>query len=372
MPWNEKLTMKLREEFVLLAAQPGTNFSELCRRFSISRKTGYKWVARANNQESFNDRPRRPHHSPLQTSSDIELLIIKERQQHPEWGARKLKRRLENIGVTGLPAVSTITEILRRNDLLKTSSSPAKPNWQRFEHEHPNDLWQIDFKGPIGTRDSHGHALTVLDDHSRYSLGICITKTQTYEETKEHLSNVFRVYGLPYRITMDNGTPWGNPYAKWTRFTLWLLALDIGVSHSRPYHPQTQGKDERFHRTLKQELLERSQFYNLEHLQSECDRWREEYNSLRPHDALSLDVPVSRYQISHRPFIEPVREYEYGSEFDVRVIGNHGAMNYKGGLFHIGEVFRKLKVGVTPSIKDGEYDVYYRHQRISKINLRDK
>ncbi|QSX39641.1 IS481 family transposase [Shewanella cyperi] len=369
MPWNEVLVMTLRQEFTALASKPDSNVSALCRRFGISRKTGYKWLHRATDNDSMDDRSKRPKSSPAQTAHNIEALILDARLMHPEWGGRKLKRHLENLGHRNLPAASTITEILRRNDLLKLSSAESKPNWQRFEHEKPNDLWQIDFKGPLSIRQEQCHALTVLDDHSRFSLGVKITKRQSYEETRFHLSDIFRRYGLPDAMTMDNGTPWGNPYGRWTRFTLWLLDLDIAVSHSRPRHPQTQGKDERFHRTLKDELLNRNEFSDLAHLQRKCDEWRIQYNQLRPHCALNLDVPAAHYEISRREFKEQVPEYEYSSEHAVRIVNPNGRVKFKGKAYTVGEVFGQLKVGIRPTIEDGVYAVFYRHKQVGNIQL---
>lgn len=370
MPWNEVLTVNLRTEFVDLASLKGANISELCRRFNISRKTAYKWLHRAKNGEPLDDKSTRPLNSPNTTPEALEKLILSVRRKYPEWGGRKLKRHLENQGYKGLPAPSTITEIIRRHDLLNTSSASKQTNWRRFEHPNPNDLWQIDFKGPISTKAGKAFALTVLDDHSRFSLGIQIAKGTTFEETKLHLTDVFRRYGLPYRMTMDNGSPWGNPFRVWSRFTLWLLDQDIKVSHSRPYHPQTQGKDERFHRTLKEELLQRSLFETLPELQDVCDEWRHVYNQIRPHSALDLDAPASHYRVSQRSFKDNPKDFEYSSDYVVRSIQPNGYVNYLGNSYKVAEVYRKLKVGIRPTLKDGRFDIYYRHQKIGELELK--
>jgi len=234
MPWKEVTVVTQREELTALAMLPGSNISELCRRFNISRKTAYKWLERAQSgvDNALHNRSTQPHHSPAKTPYAIERLIIEYRLRYPEWGGRKLKRVLEDEGYQGLPSPSTITEILRRNDLLTTTSAQHAGPWKRFEHAHPNDLWQMDFKGPIETRRGDSHALTVLDDHSRYSLGIKICRQQIYADTKTALASVFQRYGLPHRMTMDNGNPWGNPHGRWTRFAVWLIDQGIGVSYS--------------------------------------------------------------------------------------------------------------------------------------------
>lgn len=371
MPWNEVSTMSLRREFVALASQPDANISELCRRFEISRKTGYKWLhRRSSTSESYANRSTRPHTSPRKTSIEMEQLIIDRRRRYPEWGGRKLKRLLENEGHSGLPSPSTITEILRRHDLLGVNSATTQANWQRFEHAAPNDLWQMDFKGPITTGQHTCHALTVLDDHSRYSLGIKICASQMYTDTRQALTEVFRHHGLPHRMTMDNGNPWGNSRGRWTRFSAWLIDQGIGISFSRPYHPQTQGKDERFHRSLKAELLSRQAFANSVDLQERCDRWRTTYNEVRPHDALALGVPLSRYRPSERSYQEQVPSFEYAPNDIVRRVTQTGMISYGGRLYPVSEAFRQRSVGLRPTDKDGVLDVFYRHQRVAKVDLR--
>ncbi len=198
------------------------------------------------------------------------MLIKATRLEFPEWGGRKLKRYLENEGHDNIPAASTITEINKRNDLLKTSSVAEKENWIRFEHDFPDDLWQMDFKGPISSNSGDWQVLTVLDDHSRFSLGIQIGRQQTYRDTSKVLIEVFRRYGLPKRMTMDNGNPWGisNKVRNWTKFAIWLMDQGIHVSHSRPHHPQTQGKDERFHCSLRAEVLTKHHFISGKDLQN--------------------------------------------------------------------------------------------------------
>lgn len=370
MPWEEVSIVNLRTEFVSLASLPEANISALCRRFRISRKTAYKWLCRSQNNEPLTDQSKRPLNSPSKTPNVLEDLILNARLLHPEWGGRKLKRHLENLGHLGVPAASTITEVLRRHDLLCTSSASQAANWQRFEHPHPNDLWQMDFKGPITTKEGGAYALTVLDDHSRYSLGIQICQGTSFEETKTNLTQVFNRYGLPYRMTMDNGSPWGNPFGRWSRFTLWLLDQDVHVSHSRPYHPQTQGKDERFHRTLKEELLRRSSFESRSSLQQACDEWRTVYNHMRPHCALKLDVPATHYRLSNRAFKNEPSAFEYGADYEVRSIQPNGYVNYRGKCYKVGEVYRKLRVGIRPTQIDGRFDIYYRHQKIGELELR--
>ena len=316
MPWREVTEMSLREEFVQLAMQAGSNRRELCRRFGISAKTGYKWLARyaGEGASGLQNRSRRPRRSPARTEADIERALIRLRQDSRNcWGARKLARLLADGGAGPRLAPSTVTGILRRAGLIGNQGSAASPRWQRFERSAPNELWQMDFKGnfPLLTR-ARCHPLTVLDDHSRFSLVLKACANERAETVRESLRAAFRRYGLPAEMLMDNGAPWGcdreHPF---TALSLWLIRLGIRVTHGRPYHPQTQGKDERFHRTLKFELLRHFNFTTLSHCQQEFDRFRDRYNLRRPHDALGLATPASRYRPSPIAFTESLPPIDY-------------------------------------------------------------
>src|SRR5713226_7729782 len=322
MPWQECSTMSLRQEFLALAQQPGANFSRLCRRFGISRKTGYKW--RRRHRESgatgLADRSRRPHHSPRRSEPAIEQRVLVIRDQYG-WGARKIKSCLERVG-QGPLAKSTVHAILRRHDRVTSSPDQVSGPYQRFAQERPNQLWQMDFKGHFRLGNSERcHPLTVLDDHSRYSLCLQACRNEQTSTVQAQLTATFRRYGLPERMLMDNGSPWGNDWAhQYTPLTVWLLRLGIAVSHSRPYHPQTQGKDERFHRSLKVEVLAQRVFADFERMQFRFDEWRYCYNHLRPHEALAMAVPASRYQPSQRSFPEQLPPLEYGATDQVRKV----------------------------------------------------
>ena len=267
MPWREVSIMSLREEFVRLATQPGANKSELCRRFEISRPTGDKWIGRALRGEGLENRSRRPKRSPGRSAPSVETPIVGLRQEQPAWGARTLHSVLSAEGLS-MPAVSTVHAILKRKGLIDPAESVKRQAFVRFEHPQPNDLWQMDFKGHFPMRSgARCHALTVLDDHSRYSLCLQALDNERGSSVQACLTQTFRCYGLPWCMLMDNGAPWGDtlehPY---TPLTVWLLRLDIVVSHCRPYHPQTVGKDERFHRTLNAELISRHSFVDLLHV----------------------------------------------------------------------------------------------------------
>jgi transposase InsO family protein len=303
MVWTEKSTVSLREEFVHLARQEGVNRRALCRSFGISAKTGYKWLARAEQAAAggeliaLRDRSRRPQTSPARSVEAVEQAVLAVRREHPAWGGRKIARRLADLGQPGA-APSTVTHILHRHGLISPDASQAATPWQRFEHDRPNSLWQIDFKGRFATLAGPCHALTLLDDHSRFNLLLqAQTKTDT-AHVQPHLVEVFRRYGLPAQINADNGPPWGSPRSgghSLSDMAIWLIRLGVRMSFSAPYHPQTNGKLERFHRTLDVEAIAGQHFCDSAAAQRKFDDWRSVYNCQRPHEALGMQVPVQRF-----------------------------------------------------------------------------
>ena len=307
MPWKVASAMSQREEFVALAQSEGVNMSELCLRSGISRKTGYKWLSRylEAGEQSLDDLPKRPHHSPNRTGAEMEQLVVDLRREHPTKGGHVLARMLKDRGHNSVPTKSTITAILRRHRLIEPADSLKHKAYRRFEHQRPNDLWQMDFKGhiPVGS-GGRCHPLTVLDDHSRFSLGVRACADEKTQTVHDHLTSIFRRYGMPDTILVDNGSPWGSDfYHPFTSLTVWLVQLGVRVVHSRPYHPQTLGKLERFHRSLKTELLQGSKYTDLSHCQSSFDRWRDFYNLQRPSPRPGPRYPCQ--QIHHQPSAFP-------------------------------------------------------------------
>jgi len=374
MPWKEVSAMSQRKEFVMLADSEDISFRSLCRRFGISPGTGYKLLDRYRREgdAGLADRSRRPRRSPAQTASTIETAVAELRLQHPAWGGRKLRARLQALGVEPLPAPSTITDILRRHGLLHPDESAKHKAWRRFEHAAPNDLWQMDFKGHVALAHGRCHPLTVLDDHSRFNLCLAACANEQSATVQDALSDVFRRYGLPARMTMDNGAPWGDDgNTPHTALTVWLMRLDISVSHSRPYHPQTQGKDERFHRTLAIEVLRGHCFADLATAQSRFDCWRDSYNLERPHEALQLRPPASRYRPSERPFPERLPPVEYAPDHVVRKVDQSGKLSFQGRALYVSKAFRGLPLGIRPTIEDGLWDLYFAQHKINQIDLRN-
>lgn len=376
MPWNTKNTMDLREEFVRLASQEGANRRELCRRFGISAKTGYKWLARfhENGLAALHERSRRPQHSPARTAADVEAAVLELRGAHPAWGGRKISRRLLDLGQARV-APSTVTQILRRHGRLGVPGEAGTAAYQRFEHAQPNQLWQIDFKGYFETPAGRCHPLTLLDDHSRFNLLLHACGQTDAAAVRPLLAEVFRRYGLPVRINADNGAPWGSPREAshgLSRLSVWLIRLGIRISHSRPAHPQTNGKDERFHRSLKAEVLNGRSFADLPAAQGAFDRWRTVYNCERPHEALALAVPASRYRPSARAYPEALPAIEYGPHDTVCTVGWNGWVKFRKRSLKVSNALMHQPIAFRPVAgRDGLFDLYFCHQRFAQLDLHD-
>jgi transposase InsO family protein len=366
LPWSEVTVRDQREEFVRLASQADANVSELCRRFKVSRKTGYKWLGR----DQLEDRSRRPHSSPARIPAQMEARVVALRAEHPAWGARKIAHVLERDEGVQM-ASSTANSVLRRHGLIKPAASQASTPWCRFEHEVPNALWQIDFKGHFATDAQRCHPLTVIDDHSRFNVVLHALDNERTQPVQRVLQGAFERYGLPERINGDNGPPWGTPVeGAITALGVWLIRLGIRLSHSRPAHPQTNGKDERFHRTMQAEVLSSRRFRDLDDAQRHFSQWRHLYNFKRPHEALGMQTPASRYAASARSMPSKLPEVEYGPDDIVRCVVEGGRIGFRGHRLRVGKALVGQRVALRPRPdRDGVFDVYFCHQKVDTIEL---
>jgi transposase InsO family protein len=303
----------------------------------------------------------------------MEQVIVEARQAHPAWGGRKLKRWLEKQGCQAVPQPSTITEVLRRHGLLEPDEAIQHQAYQRFERSRPNELWQMDFKGHFELGGGAlCHPLTVLDDHSRFLVGLQACPDETDRTVRACLTGLFRGFGLPERMLMDNGAPWGDdPDTPFTALTVWLLRLGIPVSHGRPRHPQTQGKDERFHRTLDVELLSRTSPADFPDCQAALDHLWQVYNYERPHEALALDTPAEHYQPSSRPFPDPLPPLLFPAGAAIRRVDHTGRISIHGHIRRVSRAFKNLAVGVLPDqAEDGVFHVFFNDILVRTLDLR--
>lgn len=371
MPWEEKTVEMSRKEFIEKVISKEESMSELCRQYGITRKTGYKWLERFKLGESLTNQSRRPFHTPNKTADDIEQAIIKAREIHPAWGPRKLKKYVETKDEITLPTHSTIADILKRNGKIEIAESLAHIPYKRFQKDSPNQLWQADFKGDFALANSERcFPLTVLDDHSRYSLCMDAKENQKGLGVFSSFDRLFNEFGLPDTILTDNGNPWGvKQRTGYTKFEIWLMELDVLPIHGRPLHPQTQGKEERFHRTMKAELLKRTILNDMSHAQQEFDLWRHEYNYERPHEALGLDVPANHYSESKRKMGKAFSELECYTSTNSRKVNEKGYFCYQNRMYFLGEAFAGKYIEISASSKENHINVNFRGFRLAKINL---
>lgn len=382
MTWKVCAPMDVRREFCELAMNEGANMAALCRRFGIARKTGYKWLKRfrRDGAAGLADRSRRPRRLRSPTPAGMTHAVLSVRAAHPAWGGRKIRRVLQrqvdhgalpdDTGV--VPAASTITAILHRHDRINPAASTQRVAWRRFERARPNDLWQMDFKGDFRMNNGRRcHPLTMLDDHSRYNLCLRACGNMRRLTVQRRLIVTFERYGLPRAMLMDNGSPWASSgTGRWSRLTVWLLRLNVRVIHGRAYHPQTQGKEERFHRTLKAELLHGGSFDDLSDAQMQFDPWREVYNFERPHEALGLAAPASRYRVSDRVYPSTLPALCYGACDQVRRVDANGYVKFDGVWFWLSEAFAGERVGVRATLRDGCWQVFYCRTAVATLDVK--
>ena len=330
MPWEVYPVSEIRTAFIHEVRTLHTPVSLACEKFKISRKTGYKWLKRYAQQPGLplGDRSRRPASSPKRTAKDLERAILDVRERF-HWGPQKIHAFLKAQG-RELPSERTVANILKRNDCVTHEEKPQPPV-QSFERAQPHELWQCDYKGPIEIARQKVYTLSVLDDHSRYLVALKPSLDLTMRSAFDILWSAFGEFGMPESLLSDNafGTAFSSPKTvSW--FDSQLIRLGIKPIHGRPYHPQTQGKVERFHGTLEQELLPYARRDSLHHFASDLDQWRRDvYNTLRPHEALGDKPPLTRFQLSPRPRPSKLPEVVYPADAVLRRVPNNGEIRWR-------------------------------------------
>lgn len=372
MGWREVSVAEQRREFVMMASLVGANISELCERFGISRQTGHLWLRRfAAGEREFEDRSRRPLQSPRRLAGDLEAKILSVRDAHPAWGARKIAAVLKRGGITP-PAASTVHAVLVRHGRIAPDSPGCA--YGTFERAAPNALWQMDFKGRVRLASGAWlHPLTVIDDHSRFAVGLAACANQQTQTVQARLEVTFRHHGLPEAIYVDNGSPWGGGRpGQWTPLRLWLLKLGIETIHSRPYHPQGRGKNERFHRSLAAEVFSLAPLAGFDDAQAAFDRWRHIYNRERPHQALDFATPAERYRPSKRPWPAKLQGPLYApGEIVRRVSITKAYVSFRNRFWKVPEAFRGETLAIRPRLPDGRYAICFGAHEIAAIDLND-
>lgn len=340
MPWKETTSMKQRAQFIDDYLSADHTVTELCLRYGISRKTGYKWIDRFMAGDGLEDRSSRPHHSPNAVPRWVEDEIVEARKSKPRWGPRKLRQWMlrANPGVE-LPSVSTFATILRRNGLVRPRRKRRKtpPSSAPLAHATgPNAVWCIDFKGDFDVGGRRCYPLTVMDAYSRYLLACVVVARPNEANVRAALERVFDEFGLPAAIRSDNGPPFASTgLAGLTALSVWWLRLGIRHERIEPGKPQQNGRHERMHLTLQQETASPPQA-TLRAQQREFDRFRKEYNHDRPHDALDGDVPADHYERSKRRLPHPLalRPFRYPALFEVTTVSRTGRIEmWDRGVF---------------------------------------
>ena len=370
MPWECKTVEDQRREFAQ-AAMYCKNFSALCREFGITRRTGLKWKERYTACQPLTDRSRKPHTTPTRTPEEVELLILAVRAENPGWGAKTIHRVPERRGCQNLPCVKTVNNILHRYGCISPEESQKRQPYTSFEKERCNVMWQTDFKGEFRMKDNnYCYPLTILDDHSRYSLRIA-PRLSTANVVIPVFTEVFQQYGMPDSILSDNGAQFAGFRKGYTQFEKWLIDLDILPIHGRIKHPQTQGKIERFHRTMKHELLNHTEIADIEDAQTKFRLWQDKYNNLRPHEALGMKTPGEVYEPSQRQYESKVKEFEYGGEHHVLKVNSWGYVRFNGWQVYLSETMANQYIEFRTS-SDGEtFVACYRNFKIAEFDTED-
>jgi transposase InsO family protein len=368
MPWNNCTRLpSQRADFLDWLAQRDCPFTEACRRFGVSRKTGYKWLARATAQrpQPLVDRSRRPHRCPRRTPADIEAEVLRAHDAYG-WGARKIHAAL--AARPGLPSARTVQEVLRRNGRAADGRPAARP--QRFERSAPNQLWQVDYKGPLDGPPPRRYLLTVLDDHSRYLLALALCPDQTMATAGAALWALFGEVGLPEAILSDNAFgPRGPSVGGLSWLEARLVRLRVESIHGRAYHPQTQGKVERLHGTLEREVLPRLDLRRpAAEVAEALRRWRcEVYNPVRPHEALGNQPPASRWYASERPRPARLPAVGYPAGTPTRKVMQRGEISWRGFELLVGSGLTGESVGVRE--QDGAVVLCYGPRELRRVGL---
>ncbi len=374
MPWQTTDPLKERTKFILEwekrwnRQQGEVNVAELCREFGISCQAGFGWIRRyrdaQHDLQALAPRSRRPHSSPTAISEEVQDLVVAARKLHPRWGPRKLRvLLLERYPRIPIPSISAISAILKRRGLIRPRRRRRRhpvPVTQPFAAcDHPNAVWCVDFKGWFRTEDGEKcYPLTLIDAYSRYLLRCEVVSEPNGREVQRIFDSAFREFGLPEAIRSDNGPPFASTGAGGlTELNVWWLRLGIRLERIAPGKPHQNGRQERFHLTLKLDVPPQASPCAQ---QRACDLFRREYNEERPHEALNQRKPASVYEPSRlkypRPLTRPESAYPYHYECGV---DRNGFVHWGRHRFFVSSALRQEIVSLSPRTEPGRWDLYY-------------
>ena len=376
MPWLETSPMDQRMQFIADYQRGLQSMTELADRFDISRRTAYKWIDRYEEAgpSGLMDRSRRPHQCPHATAQELVDAVLEARRHHPHWGAKKLRRILtRKQPQRAWPARSTICDLLKRHDLIPKTrrraplGHPGRPLTPMTE---PNAIWTADFKGHFKTRDGiYCYPLTLVEGFSRYLLACQGLRSTEIVLARPIFQRAFEAYGLPQIIRTDNGVPFATTaLGRLSRLSVWWIRLGIYPELIEPSHPEQNGRHERMHRTLKAEAT-RPPAGNLQAQQTRFNRFRDEYNDERPHEALNQETPASVYRPSRRALPQKLAPVEYPGHFEVRLVSRNSGIRWKHHWVCVTHTLAGEYVGLD-EVDDGLWDVYFGPMKLGRMDER--
>jgi putative transposase len=377
MPWKDTSPVEQREKFIRDLRFGLFSMVELCERYGVSRKTGYKWVARFEEEgrHGLEDHSRAPKSCPHRIEPLVSRVICDARRRHPTWGPRKILQWMEpRYPEMVMPAISTAGDLLARRGLVK-----KRP--RRRSHLHPgvvpavtkesNDIWAADFKGHFKTRNGvYCYPLTITDLHSRYLLACQGLLSVKGDGAFPVFDRAFRDFGLPWAIRTDNGVPFATTGIHGlSQLNVWWIRL--GIQHQRimPSSPQQNGKHERMHRTMKAEATRPAQS-NLHTQQREFNRFQKEFNEERPHDALDGATPASQYRPSSRNYDGRIPPFEYPAHHVIKRVTNAGTFRFKKKILFIANALKQNLIGLD-EVDDGVWSIYLCNVLLARVDERD-
>lgn len=379
MPWKAKTEQEQRYDLVRAMVAGQASITELSRRWRVSRKTAYKWLARYRRQglPGLVDAGRAPRQVPLRTPPAQLERVRRLRKKHPTWGARKLRRRLQQQPeAAAVPAVATLSRWLKRWGLARGSQrrrvGPVVLRPRVRGARRPNEVWTVDFKGWYRTGDgTRVDPLTVRDLSSRYGLVVALVRSTSIKHTRRVFVRLFRQYGLPERIRCDNGSPFGGggPTGL-TRLSAWWVKLGITVEFITPGRPCENGAHEQFHRVYQAEVAE-APAHSRGGQQRKSNTWLRQYNEERPHEALGMEVPATRYQPSPRALPQQLPPWVYPPDWIARWVRGNGEITWQGQRRFVGEAFVRDYVGLKPERK-GVWRVYFGPKLVGELHERER
>jgi putative transposase len=375
MPWKERLIMEERKRFIHAVMESNGSFNDTCQEFGISRKTGYKWLHRfeEGGYPGLADQSRRPNSAPGQLPESMVCDLIKLKLAHNSWGPKKIHSLFAQIHGENTPSLSSVNRIFMKAGLVKrrrVRKTTKGRMTSSLRIQAPNDVWTIDFKGWWRTRTrDRFEPFTVRDAYSRYLLEARSLPDTSTASVQQAFERLFKVYGLPRVIHSDNGAPFASRsnVRGISKLSAWLISLGIHIHHSRPGHPQDNAGHERMHKDLKEEVQVRytgdAKLY-----QAELDTWRDEFNTLRPHESLEMKTPAEFYHPSKRKYKAAPELIEYPSDYQVRKVSACGEIKIKGNNYFITTALRKYLLGLKV-VNASQMAVYFASVFLGKVDL---